>query len=192
MEIELTGAESPSLRARWVVNAAGLDAVPLAHRTEGLPKTAVPAAHFAKGSYFTCSQRVPFSHLIYPGPDPGGLGVHLTLDQAGKARFGPDVEWVAQPEYQVDVRRGERFYAAIRRYWPALNDAALTPAYAGVRPKIVGRDEPAADFRIDGPAAHGIAGLVNLFGIESPGITAALAIADHVASILSGAVSSPR
>ncbi|MGD3380904.1 FAD-dependent oxidoreductase, partial [Xanthomonas citri pv. citri] len=137
----------------------------------------------AKGSYFSLAGRTPFTHLVYPLPEPGGLGTHLTLDLAGRARFGPDVEWVDTLDYTLDPRRGERFYA-IRRYWPGLADGALQPAYTGIRPKISGPGQANADFRIDGPAHHGIAGLVNLFGIESPGLTSALAIADHVCALL--------
>jgi len=136
---------------------------------------------FAKGSYFGLAGRTPFRHLVYPIPEHGGLGVHLTLDLAGRARFGPDVQWVDEPNYDVDPRRADRFYAAIREYWRALPDGALQPAYAGVRPKISGPTEPVADFRIDGPAVHGVPGLVHLFGIESPGLTASLALAGMVA-----------
>ena len=144
----------------------------------------MPTPRFAKGNYFSLTGRTPFSRLIYPVPEPGGLGVHLTLDLAGQGRFGPDVEWLDSQsteriDYAVDPARGERFYAAIRRYWPALPDGALAPAYSGVRPKLSGPGEPAADFVVQGPADHGVAGLVNLFGIESPGLTASLAIADE-------------
>ena len=126
------------------------------------------------------SGRAPFSRLVYPVPEPGGLGVHVTLDLAGQARFGPDVEWVERIDYRVDPRRAERFYAAIRSYWPGLPDGALLPSYAGVRPKIVPQGAPAADFVVQGPRVHGVAGLVHLFGIESPGLTASLALADEV------------
>lgn len=176
------GEAAPSLRARLVVNCAGLDAPALA-RAAGLEPPHAPRAHYAKGSYFALSGRTPFSRLIYPTPEPGGLGVHITLDLAGQARFGPDVEWVEQPNYDVDPVRAERFYAAIRAYWPGLKDGQLTPAYAGVRPKISAPGEPAADFRLSGPAEHGAAGLINLLGIESPGLTASLAIAEEVARI---------
>lgn len=174
-----------SLHASLVVNSAGLEAPTLARATEGFAPQLIPPSHLAKGSYFALAGRAPFSHLIYPVPEPGGLGIHLTLDLAGRARFGPDVEWVEAPDYTVDARRAPHFYAAIRRYWPRLPDGALQPAYAGVRSKISGPGDPAADFRIEGPAAHG-APLVNLFGIESPGLTASLAIAEHVAQLLSG------
>ena len=173
------------LQCRMLVNCAGLNAVSLARRIEGLDGAHIPTAWFAKGNYFTCAARAPFSRLIYPVPEAAGLGVHLTLDMGGQARFGPDVEWI-EPEnadaidYAVNPKRGDIFYDAIRRYWPGLPDGALTPAYAGVRPKIHGPDAPAADFLISGPQMHGIAGLINLFGIESPGLTSSLAIADRV------------
>ncbi|MBV8500726.1 MAG: NAD(P)/FAD-dependent oxidoreductase [Paucibacter sp.] len=171
------------LGAGLVVNAAGLWAPWLAARTEGL--SGAPQAHWCKGSYFSLAGRSPFSHLVYPMPQDGGLGVHLTLDLGGRARFGPDSEWLdkvrdaAQLDYAVEPARADRFYAEIRRYWPALPDGALQPAYSGVRPKIAGPGET-ADFRIDGPAVHGLPGLVNLFGIESPGLTSSLAIAEEV------------
>ncbi len=168
----------PSLKARLVVNCTGLTAPDLA-ATAAAPDAAPIRAHYAKGSYFTLSGRSPFQTLIYPTPEPGGLGVHLTLDMGGQAKFGPDVEWVDAPDYAVDPRRAEGFYAAVRRYWPDLPDHALTPGYAGVRPKISGRGEPAADFRIDMAPTPG-GGLINLLGIESPGLTASLAIADRV------------
>lgn len=174
---------APSLKARLVVNSAGLDAPSLAATAEGLPDAAKATAFYAKGSYFTLSGRSPFSRLIYPTPEPGGLGVHLTLDMGGQAKFGPDVEWVDAPDYAVDPRRAERFYGAVRRYWPGLPDGALTPGYAGVRPKISGPRQPAADFRIEANATGPGAGLISLFGIESPGLTASLAIADEVARL---------
>jgi L-2-hydroxyglutarate oxidase LhgO len=174
---------APALKARLVVNSAGLGAPGLADATEGLPPPAKATAFYAKGSYFTLSGRSPFSRLIYPTPEPGGLGVHLTLDMGGQAKFGPDVEWVEEPDYAVDPRRAERFYGAVRRYWPDLPDGALTPGYAGVRPKISGPGEPPADFRIEANPAGPGAGLINLFGVESPGLTASLAIADEVARL---------
>jgi L-2-hydroxyglutarate oxidase LhgO len=151
---------------------------------DGFPAGLIPPEYYAKGNYYSLAGRPPFSRLVYPVPEPGGLGVHVTLDLAGQARFGPDVEWVEHIDYTVDPRRSERFYAAIRRYWPGLPDGALAPGYAGIRPKISGPKAPAADFMIQGPAEHGVAGLVNLFGIESPGLTASLALADDVAKLL--------
>jgi L-2-hydroxyglutarate oxidase LhgO len=176
--------DAPSLRAHTFINCAGIDAPHVASLMEGFPAKHIPTAYFAKGNYFTLLGRSPFDRLVYPVPEPGGLGVHLTLDLAGRARFGPDVQWVTERDYTVDPSRGDRFYAAIRTYWPDLKDGALQPAYAGIRPKISGPGAPAADFRIDGPEVHGVAGVVNLFGIESPGLTASLAIADHVAALL--------
>jgi len=177
------------LHCRELVNAAGLGAQALAARIEGLAPSCVPSLHLAKGNYFALAGRCPFSRLIYPIPAPGGLGVHLTLDLAGQGRFGPDVEWLDEDRltdqsYQVDAHRGEAFYAEIRRYWPDLPCGALLPAYAGIRPKLAGRDEATADFRLDGASVHGVPGLVNLFGIESPGLTASLAIARRVRALL--------
>ena len=176
--------EGLTLKARLVVNAAGHGAVPLARALEGMPRAHIPGQFFARGCYFSMARKSPFSRLVYPVPVEGGLGVHLTLDMGGAARFGPDVEWIGGLDHTVDPRRADAFYAEIRRYWPALGDGALQPAYSGVRPKISGPGEPAADFRIDGPRQHGVPGLVNLFGIESPGLTASLAIADHVCALL--------
>jgi L-2-hydroxyglutarate oxidase LhgO len=173
----------PSMEARLVINCAGFYASALAAACEGFPAKHVPETWFAKGNYFTLSGRAPFTHLVYPIPEPGGLGVHVTLDLAGRARFGPDVEWVQQPDYAVDARRAERFFEAIRTYWPALPDGALLPGYAGIRPKLSGPGRPNADFRIDGHAQHGVPQLIHLFGIESPGLTASLAIAEYVAEL---------
>ena len=172
------------IRTTTLVNSAGLRAPSIARLIEGFPADRVPPEFYAKGNYYSLAGRPPFSRLIYPVPEPGGLGVHVTLDLAGQARFGPDVEWVDEIDYQVDPKRAERFYAAIRRYWPALPDGALAPGYAGIRPKISGPKEAAADFVIQGASEHGVAGLVNLFGIESPGLTASLALADDVAKLL--------
>lgn len=180
LRVEVGGDEPMTLLATSVINCAGHAAPVVAARTRGLAADSVPTRYFAKGSYFSLAAPTPFRHLVYPLPEPGGLGVHLTLDLGGQARFGPDVQWVDSLDYQMDAHRADSFYAAIRRYWPALPDGALQPAYTGIRPKISGPGEPAADFRIDGPGQHGIAGLVNLLGIESPGLTAALAIADEV------------
>jgi L-2-hydroxyglutarate oxidase LhgO len=184
IRIEVGGAEAMTLACRGLVNSAGLDAPAIAACLSGLPLATVPRGHLAKGSYYGLAGRSPFRHLIYPVPVPGGLGTHVTLDLAGRARFGPDVEWVETRDYRVDPARAASFYAAIRRYWPDLPDGALQPDYAGIRPKIAGPGEPATDFTIHGPHDHGVAGLVNLYGIESPGLTASLAIADHVAALL--------
>ena len=169
---------------RTLINAAGLHAPDVAARIEGLDARHVPRAHYARGHYFTLSGRPRFQRLIYPVPQPGGLGVHLTLDLQGQARFGPDVQWVDGIDYTVDPRRADAFYAEVRRYWPALPDGALQPGYAGIRPKLAGPEAPNLDFRIDGPAQHGVPGLVNLLGIESPGLTASLAIGEAVVEAL--------
>ncbi|MEM7377081.1 MAG: NAD(P)/FAD-dependent oxidoreductase [Pseudomonadota bacterium] len=168
--------ELESLHCRELINAAGLGAVTLARAIDGLPPDTVPTAHFAKGQYFRCSKRAPFSRLIYPVPQPGGLGIHLTLDLEGQARFGPDVHWVNAPEYSVDPATSGAFEDAIRRYWPGLPDNSLRPDYAGVRPKIAGPGESAADFQLSGETHHGVPGYLGLYGIESPGLTASLAI----------------
>jgi L-2-hydroxyglutarate oxidase LhgO len=173
-----------SLHARALVNSAGLSAPEVARLMDGFPTERVPTPYFLKGSYFALSGRAPFARLIYPLPGPHALGVHLTLDLAGRARFGPDVQWVDELDYAVDAQRAAGFYGAVRDWWPALADGALEPAYSGIRPKITGPGEPAADFRIDGETAHGVSRLVHLFGIESPGLTASLAIAEHVAGLL--------
>jgi L-2-hydroxyglutarate oxidase LhgO len=182
--LDVGGASPLQLTCRMLINAAGLGAIPFARQLSGLPASHIPAQYYAKGNYFSCNVRAPFARLIYPVPEPGGLGVHLTLDLAGQARFGPDVEWIDTIDYSVDAARAERFYPAIRRYWPALPDGALAPTYSGIRPKIVPPNVARQDFVIQGPADHAIAGLVNLFGIESPGLTASLAIADEVAAQL--------
>jgi L-2-hydroxyglutarate oxidase LhgO len=179
-QLAVGGDEPTTIRCRILVNAAGLEAPQLARRIEGIPPETVPPAYFCRGVYFTLSGKTPFRRLIYPVPEPGGLGVHITLDLAGQARFGPDVEWIDSIDYSVDPRRGDVFYAAVRRYWPRLRDGALQPGYAGIRPKITGPTEPAADFVVQGPAVHGVPGLVNLYGIESPGLTASLPLADEV------------
>ena len=184
IEIETGGAEPLGLRAKLFINAAGLGAPALARQIVGMPPERIPGTWWAKGNYFTLAGRSPFVRLIYPVPVPGGLGTHLTLDLAGQARFGPDVEWVEEIDYQVDPRRGDSFYAAIRRYWPDLPSDALQPAYSGIRPKIVPPGAPGQDFFIEGPRDHGIAGLVNLFGIESPGLTSSLAIGGYVAGLV--------
>ncbi|WP_411959793.1 NAD(P)/FAD-dependent oxidoreductase [Pseudomonas mandelii] len=179
-ELHMGGAQPMTLTCRELINCAGLSAPEVASRIEGLPTQYVPEARLCKGSYFSFSGRAPFRHLVYPAPESAGLGVHMTLDLGGQARFGPDVEWVDHVDYRVDPRRVDGFYQAIRRYWPTLPDNSLQPAYSGIRPKISGPTEPAADFLISGPVEHGVPGLVNLFGIESPGLTSCLALADRV------------
>ncbi|SDP92671.1 L-2-hydroxyglutarate oxidase LhgO [Rhodoferax sp. OV413] len=183
--IILEAEDGTQLQARTVVNAAGLQAQALARRCAGLDPRHVPPSYYAKGNYFTLAGRAPFQHLIYPAPQAAGLGVHLTLDLGGQAKFGPDVQWVDSPDdLVVDPARGEAFYAEVRKYWPGLPDGALLPGYAGIRPKIQAPHEAAKDFLIQGPAVHGVPGLVNLFGIESPGLTSCLAIAEHVARLV--------
>jgi len=182
--LDVGGAEAMALHCRTVVNCAGLGAPALARSIEGMPAEAVPPLHYAKGNYFQLSGRAPFSRLVYPVPGTASLGVHFTRDLGGQGRFGPDVEWIDSIDYTVDPDRARQFYAAIRRYWPDLADDALQPAYCGIRPKIQAPGEPPRDFVIQGPEVHGVRGLVNLFGIESPGLTASLAIADEVLSRL--------
>lgn len=181
---DTTTGEVFDITARHVVNAAGLRASLVARGLAGLDPAFVPRTLFARGSYFALPGRPAFSRLIYPVPEPGGLGVHLTLDLAGGMRFGPDVEWIEGIDYRVNAARAGHFETEIRRYWPALPRNALTPTYCGIRPKLSGPADPAADFRIDGPAVHGVPGLVNLFGIESPGLTSALALAEATAAAL--------
>jgi L-2-hydroxyglutarate oxidase LhgO len=181
LQLHAEAGNAFELEGRMVINCAGLRAVHVATRIDGLDKQTIPNAYFAKGNYYSLACKAPFSHLVYPVPEPGGLGVHLTLDLAGQARFGPDVEWIDNDEdaldYMVDPRRADRFYREIRAYWPDLPDASLQPAYAGIRPKISPPDSPAADFLI---TSHRHPHYLGLYGIESPGMTAALAIADHV------------
>ena len=183
--ITLIVEDGTELRANTVVNAAGLYAPALARRFAGLATRFVPTAYYAKGNYFTLSGRSPFGCLIYPVPEAAGLGVHLTIDLGGQAKFGPDVQWVDSPDdLLVDVARADLFYAEVRKFWPALPDGALTAGYAGIRPKINAAGEPAADFVVQGPSVHGVPRLVNLFGIESPGLTSSLALGACVAQIL--------
>jgi L-2-hydroxyglutarate oxidase LhgO len=183
IELTVGGEVAERIVARRVVNAAGLGAIDVARRTEGYPAERLPGEYFAKGHYFSVGGR-PFGRLVYPMPNDAGLGIHATVDLDGSVKFGPDVQWVDRLDYTVPAERSGAFYAAIREYWPGLPDGALSPAYAGIRPKIAGPGEPAADFVIEGPTDHGIGGLVNLFGIESPGLTAALALGAQVAAML--------
>ncbi|MBL6615719.1 MAG: NAD(P)/FAD-dependent oxidoreductase [Reyranella sp.] len=185
IDLVVGGAEPMKLRCRLVVNSAGLHAPTLAKKIVGMPSDRVPTAYYAKGNYFTLTGRSPFTRLIYPVPVPGGLGVHITVDMGGQAKFGPDVEWIDGIEYTVDPHRADKFYAAVRKYWPSLKDGALQPGYAGIRPKIVPQGAPGQDFVMQGPADHGVPGLVNLFGIESPGLTASLALAEQVRALVS-------
>jgi len=186
--ITLIAEDGTELQAQRVVNAAGLQAQPLARRFAGFDSEHVPSSYYAKGNYFTLAGRSPFSRLIYPVPEAAGLGVHLTIDLGGQAKFGPDVQWVeSADDLVVDPARGDAFYAEVRKYWPELQDGALIPGYAGMRPKIQAPHEAAKDFLIQGPATHGVPGLVNLFGIESPGLTSSLAIGEHVAQLLRAA-----
>jgi L-2-hydroxyglutarate oxidase LhgO len=183
--VRFGGSDSGEIDADIVVNAAGLASWAVAAEIDAFPASRIPRRVPAKGNYFACAGRPAFSRLIYPAPVDGGLGVHLTLDLAGRMKFGPDVEWLdGREDYTVDPARAESFYAAIRRYWPGLPDGALVADYAGIRPKITGPGEPAGDFVIDGPAEHGLPGLVNLFGIESPGLTSCLSIAGEIAAKL--------
>ncbi|MFT0547264.1 NAD(P)/FAD-dependent oxidoreductase [Allopusillimonas ginsengisoli] len=177
-------SSSMTLSANTIINATGLSAPANAHALHGQPVAHIPSTYYCKGSYFTLSGRAPFSRLIYPMPDEAGLGVHLTLDLGGQAKFGPDTQWVDHENYDIDPHRGDSFYEAVRRYWPDLPDHALSPGYTGIRPKIVGPGQPAADFVIAGPATHGVRNLINLFGIESPGLTACLAISRSVLATL--------
>jgi L-2-hydroxyglutarate oxidase LhgO len=178
--LHVGGEESMTIKTNTLVNSAGLRAPTVAKSIEGYDRAMAPGEFYAKGNYYSLTGRSPFSRLVYPIPEPGGLGVHVTLDMAGQARFGPDVEWIDKIGYDVDPRRADRFYAAIRRYWPGLPDGALAPGYSGIRPKTAGPKDPAPDFHIQGPREHGIPGLVHMFGIESPGLTASLALADAV------------
>ena len=184
-ELTIGGSDGMSIQTKLLINCAGLSAPALAQKIEGLAKDHIPRAYFAKGNYFSLSGKSPFSHLIYPIPEPGGLGVHLTLDMGGQAKFGPDVEWLdieeeGQINYTVDQERGESFYAAVRKYWPGLKDGSLQADYSGVRAKILPPNAPAGDFCFDGPGQHQLEGLFNLYGFESPGLTSCLAIAKHL------------
>jgi L-2-hydroxyglutarate oxidase LhgO len=178
-----TDGESSVMCCRRLINAAGVGAPLLLSRISGYPQALLRKPYYAKGNYFSCRGASPFRHLVYPMPGEAGLGVHATLDLSGRTRFGPDVEWVSEIAYDVDPSRCASFYEAIREYWPGLPDDALQPDFAGIRPKITGPGEPAADFVIEGGDTHGVPGLVNLLGIESPGLTASLAIGERVAGI---------
>lgn len=186
IELDVGGREAGLHLFGAVVNAAGLFAQAVSRRIDGLPPDTVPACHFARGHYAVLAGPSPFARLVYPVPQPGGLGVHLTLDLAGRARFGPDVEWIDHVDYRFPAGRVDAFYSPVRRYWPALEDGALQPGHCGVRPKLVGAGVAGADFAIDGEEVHGVRGLVALYGIESPGLTAALAIADEVVARVAG------
>ena len=184
-ELEIGGADAVKIQTKLLINCAGMSAPAVAHRIESLNKDQIPKAYFAKGNYFSLSGKSPFTHLIYPIPEPGGLGVHLTLDMGGQAKFGPDVEWLdidqeEKIDYTVNPKRGDGFYEAVRKYWPELKDGALQPDYAGVRAKIVPPNAPAGDFYFNVPKDHGLEGLFNLYGFESPGLTSSLAIAKHL------------
>ena len=184
-ELTIGGSDSMTIQTQLLINCAGLSAPALAQKIEGLPKDRIPKAYFAKGNYFSLSGKSPFNHLIYPIPEPGGLGVHLTLDMGGQAKFGPDVEWLnideeSQISYTVDQGRGDSFYAAVRKYWPGLKDGSLQADYSGVRAKIVPPNAPAGDFYFEGPQQHQLNGLFNLYGFESPGLTSCLATAQYL------------
>lgn len=178
--LDVGGEEPMQLLANTVVNSAGLHAPKLGRSLRGLTPETVPKDHLAKGNYYSLLGKQPFRHLVYPMPVPGGLGVHITLDMGGQCKFGPDVEWIDSINYDVDPRRADSFYEAVRTYYPGLKDAALVPSYSGIRPKIHGPGEPQPDFMVQGPAIHGVPGLVNLYGIESPGLTASPAVAREV------------
>lgn len=182
--LNVGGDEPMSIACRTVVNSAGLFAQNVAHSIEGLPAASIPPQYFAKAHYYTLAGKPPFRRLVYPVASNAHLGVHVTIDMAGQIRFGPDVSWVDSVDYTFDDAREPLFYEAIRKYYPGLKDGQLQPGYTGIRPKISSPKEPAADFVIQGPREHGIAGLVNLYGIESPGLTASLAIAEHVKQLL--------
>lgn len=177
--LQFGGSDEMQLSCNVLINASGLHAPTLARKIRGIPEASIPTEYLCKGSYFTLQGRAPFTRLIYPTPHHAGLGVHLTLDLGGQAKFGPDTEWIDKVDYDIDASRCDGFYEAVRTYWPGMPDASLAPGYTGIRPKVSGPHEPAADFMIVGPATHGIPGLVNLFGIESPGLTSSLAIAQE-------------
>jgi L-2-hydroxyglutarate oxidase LhgO len=177
--LQFGGSDAMQLSCNVLINASGLHAPTLARAIRGIPAASIPTEYLCKGSYFTLQGKAPFTRLIYPTPHHAGLGVHLTLDLGGQAKFGPDTEWIDTVDYDIDANRCAGFYEAVRTYWPGMPDASLSPGYTGIRPKVSGPHEPAADFMIVGPATHGVPGLVNLFGIESPGLTSSLAIAQE-------------
>lgn len=192
IELRIGGVEEFRIKADLVVNSAGLDAQAVSRSIEGIPTDQIPRQRLAKGSYYVLNRPSPFQRLVYPLPERGGLGIHATLDLGGRTRFGPDVEWIESPDYKVNAAGANAFYAAVRRYWPGLEDGALAPGYAGIRPKIVGPAEPEADFVIHGPDQHLGARIIALYGIESPGLTASLAIAEEVVRLArDGAPGSP-
>ncbi|MGB0629233.1 MAG: NAD(P)/FAD-dependent oxidoreductase [Alphaproteobacteria bacterium] len=184
IRIDCGGAAPMSLAADLVINCGGLWAQSIASKINGIPAASVPPTYYCKGNYYTLSGRPPFSRPIYPVPEKAGLGVHVTVDLGGQVRFGPDVEWIDRIDYDVDPDRADKFYDAVRKYYPGLADGAIQPGYSGIRPKIQAPGEPAKDFVIQGSDEHGVAGLINLYGIESPGMTSSLAIADHVAKMI--------
>jgi L-2-hydroxyglutarate oxidase LhgO len=179
-ELQIGGPEPSAITCRTLINSAGLWTQSVARSLRGVPSSSIPGQYFAKGHYFTLNGKAPFSRLVYPVPELGGLGVHLTLDLAGQARFGPDVSWIDGIDYAFEEGRDQRFYGAIRAYYPGLPDGALAPGHTGIRPKLVPAGAAANDFVIQGPIEHSVPGLVNLYGIESPGLTAALALAEVV------------
>ncbi len=181
IRLDCGGDAAMSVVADIVINSAGLHAQKVAQSISGVPAETIPPIHYCKGNYYTLSSSPPFLRPIYPVPERAGLGVHVTVDLAGQVRFGPDTEWIDEIDYDVDPVRADSFYEAVRKYYPALADGAIAPGYAGIRPKLQAPGEGARDFVIQGPDDHGVSGLINLYGIESPGMTAALAIADHVA-----------
>jgi L-2-hydroxyglutarate oxidase LhgO len=189
IELSIGGSEPSLALCRTLVNAAGLHAQTLARSIAGVPATSIPGQYFAKGHYFTLGGRSPFNHLVYPVPVPGGLGVHVTLDLAGQTRFGPDVSWLDGVDYSFDEARAASFYEAIRRYYPALREGALEPGYTGIRPKLAGAGTAASDFVIQTESVHGVPGLINLYGIESPGLTSSLALAEHALALVKSATS---
>lgn len=186
-ELQVGGAEPMRLLARYVINAAGLQAHKVAQSIDGIPPEVIPKVHYAIGHYYTLQGRSPFSHLVYPVAREAALRVHVTLDLGGQCKFGPDIDWRNEVDYTFDQGKESRFYEGIRRFWPGLRDGALQPGYTGIRPRLAGQDSlhnTATDFLIQGEQVHGVQGLVNLFGIESPGLTSSLAIGQHVAALL--------